>query len=143
MDKSLIAFSSIQICSTPKEVWDVMINPEKIKKYLFGTYVQTDWQEGSAIIFHGDYQGKKYIDKGNVLEHQRNKFLKYNYWTGMSGLADKPENYSIVTYKIEPISKEIMEFTWYQQGFASEDRKCHTEKGLQSILKQIKQLAEE
>ena len=143
MDKSLIASSSIQIKSTAEKIWEVMTNPDKIKVYLFGTNVKTDWKVGSPIVFEGEYQGQQYIDKGNVIQHIPNKLLQYNYWSGFSGLEDKPENYADVSYKIEPISNDAFELTWYQQGFSSEEGKLHTEEGLKSMLIQIKNLAEE
>ena len=99
MDKNLIASSNINIQSTPSKVWDVLTNPEKIKEYLFGTEVLTDWNIGSPIVFQGEYNGQQYKDKGNVIENKKNELLKYDYWSGFSGLEDKPENYSLVTYK--------------------------------------------
>ena len=143
MDKSLIATKSIQINSSPQKIWDVLTNPEKIKIYLFGTEVKTDWKEGSSITFSGDYEGHKYEDKGNVIENKTNELLKYNYWSGFSRLKDKPENYSLVSYRIKKLDNNKYEFTWHQQGFSSEERKCHTEEGLRIMLDQIKTLAEE
>ena len=98
---------------------------------------------GSPILFRGEYQGQHYTDKGNVIENSPNKLLKYNYWSGFSGLEDRLENYSVVSYKIEPISDDSFELTWHQQGFSSEEGKCHTEEGLKPMLEQIKRLAEE
>ena len=89
MKKDLIASSNIKIQSTPEKVWNVLTNPEKIKEYLFGTEVKTDWEVGSPIIFQREYNGQKYLDKGNVIEKKENKLLKYNYWSGFSGLEDK------------------------------------------------------
>lgn len=142
MDKSLIASSNINIQSTSEKVWNVLTNPENIKEYLFGTEVLTDWNIGSPIIFQGEYDGQQYKDKGNVIENTENKLLKYNYWSGFSRLEDKPENYSLVTYKIEKLDDNSVNFTWHQQGFSSEEGKCHTEQGLQSMLEKIKELAE-
>ncbi len=34
-------------------------------------------------------------------ENEQNKILSYSYWSGFSGLEDKPENYSLVTYTLE------------------------------------------
>lgn len=142
MDKNLIATSNINIQSTLEKVWNVLTNPENIKEYLFGTEVLTDWNIGSPIIFQGEYDGQQYKDKGNVIENKKNELLKYDYWSGFSGLEDKPENYSLVTYKIEKLNDNSVNFTWHQQGFSSEEGKCHTEQGLQSMLEKIKELAE-
>ena len=143
MDKSLVATKSIQINSSPERIWIVLTDPERIKVYLFGTEVKTDWKVGSTIGFSGEYDGHKYEDKGNVLEVRPNELLNYNYWSGFSGLEDKPENYALVSYRIKKLGDGQCEFTWYQQGFSSEEGKCHTENGLQTMLMQIKQLAEE
>lgn len=142
MDKNLIASSIINIQSTPKKVWDVLTNPQKIKEYLFGTEVLTDWNIGSSIVFQGEYNGQQYKDKGNVIENKKNELLKYDYWSGFSGLEDKPENYFLVTYKIESLDENSVNFTWHQQGFSSEEGKFHTEQGLQSMLEKIKELSE-
>lgn len=143
MDKNLIASSNINIQSTPEKVWDVLTNPVKIKEYLFGTEVITDWKIGSSIIFQGEYDGQQYKDKGTVIENKKNELLKYDYWSGFSGLEDNPENYSLVTYKIENLDDNSVNFTWHQQGFSSEEGKCHTEEGLKAMLEKIKEIAEE
>jgi uncharacterized protein YndB with AHSA1/START domain len=142
MNRNLKVSKSIEISSTAEKVWDALVNPEKIKVYLFGTETITDWMIGSPIIFQGEYNGQQYKDKGNVIENKKNELLKYDYWSGFSGLEDKPENYSLVTYKIENLDDNTVNFTWLQQGFSSEEGKCHTEKGLQSMLVKIKELAE-
>ena len=143
MDKNLIASQSIEINTKAEKVWEVLTNPEKIKIYLFGTETITDWRIGSSIIFQGEYNGHQYKDKGNVLESIENKILSYNYWSGFSGLEDKTENYSLVTYKIKDIAENKVKFTWTQKGFANKDGQCHTEQGLKTMLEQIKKLAEE
>lgn len=142
MDKNLVAQQSIEIYTIADKVWDVLTNPEKIKIYLFGTETSSDWKVGSPILFQGEFNGQQYKDKGNVLECENNKKLTYSYWSGFSGLEDKEENYSLVTYDIKELGGGKVLFTWTQQGFASEDGQCHTEKGLVPMLEQIKKLAE-
>ncbi len=143
MDKSLIASKSIEINTKSEKVWDVLTNPEKIKVYLFGTETITDWKVGNSILFQGEYNGQQYKDKGNVLENIENKILKYNYWSGFSGLEDKPENYSLVTYEIEDIADNKVKFTWTQRGFSTKEGQCHTDSGLKAMLEQIKKLSAE
>ena len=82
MDKNLIATQNIEINTKPEKVWEVLINPKKIKIYLFGTETITDWKIGSSIIFQGEYSGNQYKDKGYVIESTENKILSYNYWSG-------------------------------------------------------------
>jgi len=142
MNRNLNVSKSIEINANVEKVWDALINPEKIKTYLFGTETITDWKIGSPIIFQGEYEGHKYKDKGNVLENKMNDILKYDYWSGFSGLEDKPENYSIITYYIENEPDNHVKFTWTQEGFANEEGQQHSENGLTGILEQIKKMAE-
>ena len=135
-------YNEIIIDAPIEKIWEALTDPEKIKIYLFGTETITDWETGSPIIFQGEYDGHTYKDKGNVLENKLNDTLKYDYWSGFSGLEDKPENYSIVTYHIEMLSDDRMKFTWTQEGFANEDGQQHSENGLPGMLEQIKLLVE-
>jgi len=142
MNKNLKVSKSIEINSSAEKIWDTLTNPEKIKIYLFGTETITDWKTGSSIIFQGEYDGNIYKDKGNVLKNVKNETLKYNYWSGFSGLEDKPDNYYIVTYHIENISDNQMKFTWTQEGFANKEGQQHSKNGLLGLLEQIKRIAE-
>ena len=143
MNKDLIATQSIEINAEAEKLWETLTNPDNIKIYLFGTETITDWKIGSSILFQGEYDGHQYKDKGIVKENVKNKVLSYYYWSGFSGLKDVPENYALVTYKIDQITKNRVNFTWIQKGFATKDGQCHTEQGLKTMLKQIKKLAEE
>jgi|SRR5690625_3106818 len=142
MKKDLIAVSNIKINSSPEKIWKVLTAPKDIKKYLFGTKVKTNWKVGSPIIFQGEYDGQQYTDKGNVIEKKENELLKYNYWSGFSGLEDKPENYYLVTYKLEKLNDNSVKLTWHQRGFSNEEAQKHTEESLNEMLKIIKELAE-
>lgn len=142
MDTNLVVSKSIVINTSPEEVWEVMTNPEKIKVYLYGTETITDWAIGSPIIFQGEYEGQTYKDKGNVLGKVEHEFLKYNYWSGFSGLEDKPENYSVITYIIQVLKENEVQLSWLQQGFANEQGQQHMEAGLPAMLQDIKKLAE-
>jgi uncharacterized protein YndB with AHSA1/START domain len=143
MNRNLKVSKSIEIKAKAAEVWDALTNPEKIKVYLFGTQTITDWKVGSPIVFQGEYEGHQYRDKGNVLENELDKKLKYDYWSGFSGLEDLPENYSMVTYEIEELEDGKVLFRWTQEGFANEAGQQHSENGLYGMLEQIKKLVEE
>src|ERR1700710_2649756 len=115
----LTVSQSIEINAEPEKVWDALTNPEIIKEYLFGTETITDWNVGSEIIFQGEYEGHSYADKGIILQNDLYKQLSYSYWSGFSGLEDKPENYSLVTYTLDNNeNNKSTIFTWTQTGYA-------------------------
>ena len=138
----LTVSKSVLINAPLSKVWDALTNPEIIKEYLFGTETITDWKVGSEVIFQGEYQGHKYKDKGLVVENMTNRILSYRYWTAFSGLEDKPENYSLVTYNLSLEPEELVNLTWTQNGFANEAGYNHSETGMDAFLQSIKQIIE-
>lgn len=141
MNKELTVTQSIEINAEKAKVWNALTNPEKIKIYLFGTETLTDWKAGSEIIFQGEYQGHQYSDKGTILDIKTDELIQYSYWSGFTGLEDKPENYSLVTYKLEHINGKTL-LTLKQTGFANEEAQKHSQTNWANVLQQIKQMTE-
>ncbi|MHB1685843.1 MAG: SRPBCC family protein [Ignavibacteriaceae bacterium] len=141
MNHDLTVSKSVDINAEPSKVWNALTNPEIIKEYLFGTETVTDWKVGSEIIFQGEYDGHKYKDKGVVRENILNELLSYSYWSGFSGLEDKPENYSLVTYGLTH-NNNITKLTWTQKCYANEEGHKHSESGMDDFLKRIKEIVE-
>jgi len=141
MDKELTVTTSIEINAEKAKVWDALTNPEKIKVYLFGTETLTDWKTGSEIIFQGEYQGHQYKDKGTILDIRTDELLQYSYWSGFTGLEDKTENYSLVTYKLDTTNGKTL-LTLTQTGFTNEQAQQHSQTAWTNVLQQIKQMTE-
>lgn len=100
MTRGYEAVSRVTINAPRDTVWDALTNPEKVRKYMHGTEMSTDWKQGSPITWTGEWQGKPYKDKGQVLEVEPRRVLKYTHWSPMGGSEDKPENYHTVTYEL-------------------------------------------
>ncbi len=141
MNKELIVKKELLIKADISKVWDAIVNPEIIKEYFFGTQVTSDWKVGSPIIFSGDWDGKQYRDKGTILAIEAEQTLQYNYWSGFSGLEDKPGNYSIVTYFLAQKDKAVL-LTLTQEGFANEQALQHAVQGWEMVLNGMKDLVE-
>ena len=142
MEKELVLKTSVSINASTAKVWDALINPEQIKKYFFGTEAISDWKIGSTLIFKGIWEGKEYKDKGHILELEKEKKLKYNYWSSFSGNEDIPENYANITYELlEQSGKTI--FTLTQDGFKTKEQQEHSEKNWQSLFVNLKTLLED
>lgn len=141
MIKELTVKKTVEIKADKLNVWDALINPEKIKQYFFGINVISDWKLGSPIVFQYELEGQQFKDKGNILAIEPGLLLQYNYWSRYSGLEDKEENYSIVTFKLDPKDESTI-LTLTQQGFANEQAKEHAENSWGMVLKNMKELIE-
>ncbi len=141
MKNKLITKTSININANPAKVWEALINPEKIKQYLFGTDAISDWKTGSSIIYKGVWEGKAYEDKGTILKIVPEKLLQTSYWSGFSGLPDVPENYKKITYELFP-EKNNTKLTITQDNNSTEEEKNHSEQNWKIVLDKLKTVVE-
>jgi uncharacterized protein YndB with AHSA1/START domain len=142
MSKNLVATKSISIKAPLGKVWEALTDPEKIKKYFFGTETTTDWSVGGPIRFHGVWEGKPYEDKGTILAFEENKLIKYNYWSSFSGIPDVPENYNDITYLLTQQNGEVV-YTVLQEGIRDEQARDHSEATWGTVMEQMKKMLEE
>ena len=100
MTRGFEAINRVTIDAPKAQVWDALTNPAKVKQYLHGTEMSTDWREGSPIFWRGEWKGQQYEDKGKVLEVKAQRLIRYTHWSPLGGSEDKPENYHTVTYEL-------------------------------------------
>jgi len=93
------------IAAPASRVWKALITPSAIKRYFFGADVETDWRAGNPIRWRGEFNGKPFEDKGEILIFQPESRLRFSHWSAMSGTTDAPENYHTVTFELKPESK--------------------------------------
>ena len=137
-----IAKAETTINASADKVWDALVNPDTIKKYMFGATVNSDWKEGSKIFWKGEWQGKSYEDRGVILRFRPNKKLQYSHFSPLSGLDDVPENYHIVTIELTEKDKQTA-ITLSQDNNANEKEREHSEKNWTTMLNDLKKLLEE
>jgi uncharacterized protein YndB with AHSA1/START domain len=141
MDKGLVVKKTIFVNADEATVWDALVDPKKIKQYLFGTDTVSDWKVGSRITYKGVWQGKEYEDGGTILQLVPGKIFQSTYWSSMSGTEDKPENYATVTYELA--KKEggtLVSLT--QDNCKTEEQKKHLEENWGLVLEGLKKVAE-
>jgi len=141
MKSNITGKASITIHATADRVWGALTTPSIIKKYFFGTDVVSNWKVGSPLIFKGEWQGKHYEDKGTILEIVPQKLFKYSYWSSMSGIEDKPENYVDVTYELSGSGDDVT-LTITQENIPDEKMKEHSEQNWNKVLSDLKKLLE-
>lgn len=141
MSANLIAKASTNISAPASRVWDALTNPEIIKQYFFGTQAVSEWKEGSSLEFKGEWDGKKYVDKGVILKSEPEKLFQYTYLSSFSNLPDLPENYANITYELVEEDGETT-VTVKQENVANEEVRKHSEQNWENVLKALKDLLE-
>jgi uncharacterized protein YndB with AHSA1/START domain len=141
MKTGITGKASINIDAPASKVWEALTTPELIKQYFFGTDTVSDWKVGSPIIFKGEWEGKQYKDKGTILDIVPRKLFRYKYWSSMSGIEDKPENYVDITYELAE-KNDTTKLTITQENIPDEKMKAHSEQNWKKVLKGLKQLVE-
>ncbi len=142
MEASFTAAKSITLNAAPAQVWDALTNPEIVKQYMFGAEVVSDWQKGSPIVYKGNWQGTPYEDKGIILEIEPQKLLKATYFSAMSGLDDKPENYNVITYELQGEGDGPTTLTVTQANNKTQEAADEAGKNWATTLETIKKILE-
>ena len=142
MADDLTARASTRIDASADDVWKALTDPAEIRKYYFGTDLKTDWKPGSPITWSGEWQGKKYEDKGKILEVERNRRLKYTHFSPLQGLDDKPENYHTITIDLAP-DGDGTRVSLAQDNNADAKTRDYSAKNWETMLGGLKKLLEE
>ena len=132
---------SVLINAPVANVWQALTDPTLIKQYYFGVNALGEWKEGNTINFKGEWQGRSIEGKGKVLQLQDQRLLKHSYWSNSSGLADLPENYHIVTYKLRAEDAHTR-LVITEENLATKEMKEQSSKLWDMILSNLKKLLE-
>jgi uncharacterized protein YndB with AHSA1/START domain len=141
MANKLTATNSITIHAPVSKAWQALIDPAQIKQYLFGTDAKSDWKKGSPITYTGEWEGKKYEDKGTVIDIIPERRLHTTYWSSMGGKEDKPENYANVIYEVKPDGGNSI-VTITQDNIENEEGVKHMNENWGKVLEGMKRVVE-
>jgi len=139
--KGIIAMTSIDVQAPADKVWAALVDPEKIKQYMFGTKVTSDWKEGSPITWAGEWKGKPYEDKGKILKIQQGKLLEYSHYSPMTGAPDVPESYHTVSIELAEASGRT-KLTLAQDNNSNDEARKQSEQNWKQMLEGLKKVVE-
>lgn len=142
MITSFSATRRITIIASAARVWAALTTPEIIKQYMLGTEVVSNWQKGSPLVYKGQWDGQPFEDKGVVLEIAPEKLLKTSFYSALSGLADRPENFSTITYELNAEADGRTTLTVTQDNQPTQAAADQAGGNWEMTLGQIKQLLE-
>jgi uncharacterized protein YndB with AHSA1/START domain len=85
------------IPAAPDKVWKTLTSREGMKAYMMGADVDADWRVGGQIRMHGEYQGKRVEDRGEVRSFVPGRRLAYTHDSG-----SQPGKPHLVTFELTP-----------------------------------------
>ena len=136
-----VARAAVTIDASVEKVWEGLVNPAVVRKYMAGADVASDWKKGSPITWKGEWKGKPYQDKGVILEIDPRHRLKYSHFSPMSGEPDRPENYHTVTVELTKEDGHVrVELS--QDNNATDEARRHSEENWKMMLAGLKKAVE-
>jgi len=136
-----IATANVDIAAPPERVWQAMTDPEQVAQYMMGSRVESDYQVRSPITWSGEWEGKPYQDKGEVLEVDPGRVLEVTHYSPLMGDDDVPENYHTVRYELTA-SERGTSVALTQDGCDSEEQAQQFSQTWQGMLDGLKRVAE-
>jgi uncharacterized protein YndB with AHSA1/START domain len=132
---------SIIINAFSADVWKHLTDPDSIKKFLFDADVKTDWKKGHPIEFRGNWKGRDYEGKGEILGIEKEKRLEHSYYSNLSEKTDSPENYCRIIYELEDNENQAV-VSVTQTDIASQDEYDRVAEYWQMVLEKLKAVVE-
>ena len=145
MNKDLTAKANVTIHAPIAKVWDALVNPQVIKRYMFGAIAVSDWKVGSPIAWKGEWKGKPFEDKGRILELRPEERLRYSHFSPLSGAPDKPENYHQVTIELskQEDQEDQVRLDLFQDNNKTKEARDESERNWAMMLEGIKKAVEQ
>jgi uncharacterized protein YndB with AHSA1/START domain len=137
-----VATAQCEIDAPPEKVWRALTDPQLIKKYMFGSEVRTDWKPGSPITWQGEFEGRKYTDKGEIIAVEHGRRLEVTHFSPLTGQEDRPENYHRVSYELQQTDGGTS-VRLTQDNSSSAEEAEHSAATWQMMLDGLKKVAEQ
>ena len=135
---------AVLIRSAPLTVWKILTDPVLIKQWMGEPEneigISSEWKVNSPIIITG-FHHVRFENKGMILQFEPGKNLTYTHLSSVSRLDDKPENYSVLEFKLAPV-QDLTSLTLTIRNFPTETIFKHLDFYWGTTLEMIKDLAE-
>lgn len=142
MREDFIARVDIFLDAPRAKVWEALTDPDRVARYLHGTHVESTWKVGDPISWKGEWNGRRYEDKGRILEVEAPHRLATTYWSSLSGKPDAPEHRKILRHVLyEERGGTRLVLTTENNATAKEAR--YAEENWRGVLDTLKSILEE
>ena len=132
---------TVTIDAPEERVWQALTTPAEIKGWFFGVDTESDWRQGGQLVHRGEYQGKPYEDKGEILRIEPPTLLVHTHWSDVSGLPDEPASYQVVTWSLRERDGRT-DLTVSEENLPSEQAKATSDQSWPMVLENLQGLLE-
>jgi uncharacterized protein YndB with AHSA1/START domain len=95
--------ASTLIKASEGQVWAALTTPDLMKQWMLPEEkieILTDSKRGAPFIIRGNMHGISFENFGVVLKFEQGKEFSYSHLSSLSGLADEPGNYTVITFRL-------------------------------------------
>lgn len=142
MAETFIARVSLTINAPRAKVWDVLIDPEKIKQYILASDVVSKWREGSSIVWKSEFHGKPFEIKGTILRLEPQRLLEFDQSRPIFRASQTVRSSDYHRVTIELSDEGATHLALIELGNATERELAHSQGGWQLALGNMKALLE-
>ena len=129
----------IYIRATPERIWQALTDSELVKRYYFGSVIESDFKPGSPIVYRQAEGGRVDIE-GEIIEADPPRRLVHTFAVRWDGDVNEPP--TRVAWEITPMG-ETCRLSVTHDGFTEENATfAQTKGGWPIILSGLKTLLE-
>lgn len=130
------------IAAPPQRVWQAM----QAGAMFPGTEIETDWKVGHPIVFKGEWDGRRFTDRGEIRSVSEARELSFSHWSDNDGTGKRPPSYHVVRYTLEPAGEHtrviLSQFDEGNRIEIDDGTKAEFEKNWMMMLQGLKETAE-
>jgi uncharacterized protein YndB with AHSA1/START domain len=100
-----VVSKTITINAPVEVVWATLTSPTSMKAWMSDAEIDltVNWIVGGPMVVRGELHGVSYENRGTILQYEPHSVLRYSYWTSLSRLPDRPENHSVVEFRLSAV----------------------------------------
>ena len=96
-----VATARTTVAAPRDAVWRVLTATGSRPEIMMGAEVVTDWRVGGPVVWRGEWEGRPFEDRGEVLEVEPGRRLAMTHWSPLGGQPDAPENYHTLVWSLQ------------------------------------------
>jgi uncharacterized protein YndB with AHSA1/START domain len=116
-------------------VWRTLVSDDGHSAMMFGSTVVTDWQEGHAIEWRGEWEGKPFADSGVIVDLDPPRSLVVTHYSPLSGRSPEEATHR-VSWVLRPDDGSTSVLL-IQDGNATEEAAAHAGGNWSAALEQL------